>query len=54
LWPKETHLRESDIPSFSTIRAEHMPSKGLLGKVAAHVADSVAQHDLKNLYGKAI
>lgn len=50
LWSKETHLRESDIPSFPKMLAEHMNGKGLLGKATTLVVDAVVKHDLKNLY----
>lgn len=50
LWSKETHLRESDIPSFSKMLAEHMNGKGLLGKATTLVVDAVVKHDLKHLY----
>jgi predicted pyridoxine 5'-phosphate oxidase superfamily flavin-nucleotide-binding protein len=50
LWVKETHLRESDIPSFPKMLAEHMNGKGLLGKATTLVVDAVVKHDLKNLY----
>ncbi|WP_050425204.1 hypothetical protein [Bradyrhizobium tropiciagri] len=50
LWSKETHLRESDIPSFSKMLAEHMNGRGLLGKATTLVVDAVVKHDLKHLY----
>lgn len=50
LWSKETHLRESDVPSFPKMLAEHMNGRGLLGKATTLVVDAVVKHDLKNLY----
>jgi len=50
LWSKETHLRESEIPSFSKMLAEHMNGRGLLGKATTLVVDAVVKHDLKHLY----
>ncbi|MBR1222194.1 hypothetical protein JQ557_29620 [Bradyrhizobium sp. U87765 SZCCT0131] len=50
LWACETHLRESDIPSFSKMLAEHINGKGLLGKATTLVVDAVVKHDLKHLY----
>jgi uncharacterized protein len=50
LWSKEAYLREGDIPSFSTMLAEHMQGKGPLGKATALVIDAVVKHDLRNLY----
>ncbi|SEC67433.1 hypothetical protein [Bradyrhizobium erythrophlei] len=50
LWSNETHLRESDIPSFSKMLAEHMNGRGMLGKATTLVVDAVVKHDLKHLY----
>lgn len=50
LWSSATHLRESDIPSFPKMLAEHMNGRGLLGKATTLVVDAVVKHDLKNLY----
>ncbi|GKQ54000.1 hypothetical protein [Bradyrhizobium sp. Ce-3] len=50
LWSKATHLRDSDIPSFSRMLAEHMNGRGLLGKATTLVVDAVVKHDLKHLY----
>jgi hypothetical protein len=50
LWSNETHLRESDIPSFSKMLAEHMNGRGVLGKATTLVVDAVVKHDLKHLY----
>lgn len=50
LWNSDTHLRESDIPSFSKILSEHMNGKGLLGKATNVLVNAVVKHDLKHLY----
>lgn len=50
LWCTDTHLRESDVPSFPKMLSEHMNGRGLLGKATTLVVDAVVKHDLKNLY----
>lgn len=50
LWRQETHLRDSDLPSFPKMLSEHMNGRGLLGKATTLVVDAVVKHDLKNLY----
>ncbi|CAI8801567.1 hypothetical protein [Pseudomonas sp. NPDC087626] len=50
LWRSETHLRDSDLPSFPKMLSEHMNGRGLLGKATTLLVDAVVKHDLKNLY----
>lgn len=50
IWDSSTHIKASQLSSFTKVLSSHMNGEGMLGKVARPVIQGVVNHDMKNLY----